>query len=45
LSTGTKNAFIFIKKVIHCWDGDEAEIPEPVGDGDKVQFLIPAGYG
>ncbi|AES77434.1 hypothetical protein MTR_7g010570 [Medicago truncatula] len=26
-------------------DGDGAGIPEPVGDGDEVQFLIPVGYG
>jgi len=34
-----------LKKIIQCADGDEAEIPEPVGDGDGVQFLIPVGYG
>jgi hypothetical protein len=40
-----KNTFIFIKKVIHYGDGDEAGIPEPVGDGDEIRFFIPTGYG
>jgi len=26
-------------------DGNETGIPEPVGDGDGIQFLIPVGYG
>ncbi|KEH38966.1 hypothetical protein MTR_2g085095 [Medicago truncatula] len=26
-------------------DGDGAGIPEPVGDGDEIQFFIPVGYG
>jgi len=25
-------------------DGDEARIPEPIGDRDEIQFLIPVGY-
>jgi len=35
----------FIKKFIQCGDGDGAGIPEPVGDGNEIQFLILGGYG
>jgi len=31
--------------LIHYGDGDEAGIPEPIGDGDEIQFVIPVGYG
>jgi len=40
-----KKLIFFNKKIIQCGDGDEAGIPEPVGDGDEIQFLIPVGYG
>jgi len=40
-----KKLLFFIKKNIQCGDGDETGIPERVGDGDGVQFLIPVGYG
>jgi len=40
-----KKLIFFIKKNIQCGDGDGAGIPEPVGDGDEVQFLISVGYG
>jgi len=36
-----KKFLFFIKKSIQCGDGDGAGIPEPVGDGDEVQFIIP----
>jgi len=39
-----KNFYFYLKKNIECGDGDGA-IPEPVGDGDEVHFLIPVGYG
>jgi len=42
-SWGCKKTYIFIKKIIQCGDG--WGIPEPVGDGDEIQFLIPVGYG
>jgi len=44
-SKGCKKASIFIKKKIKCKVGDEVGIPEPVGNGDDVHFLIPVGYG
>ena len=40
-----KNFYFLLKKIIQCGDGDGAGIPEPVGDGDEIQFLIPVGYG
>ncbi|RHN46566.1 hypothetical protein MtrunA17_Chr7g0243591 [Medicago truncatula] len=47
----TMNFVLFIailysikKKLIHCGEGDEAGLPEPIGDGDEIQFLIPIGY-
>ena len=40
-----KKLQFFIKKIIQCGDGDGAGIPEPVEDGDGIQFLIPVGYG
>jgi len=40
-----KKLLFFIKKIIQLGDGDEAGIPEPVGDGDEIQFLISVGYG
>jgi len=43
---GVAQKLFFIKKKnIKCSDGDGAGIPEPVGDGDGVHFLIPVGYG
>jgi len=39
-----KKILFFIKKIIQCGDGDETEIPEPVGDGDGIQFFILVGY-
>jgi len=30
--------------MVHCRYGDGAGIPEPIGDGDEMQFLIPVGY-
>jgi len=42
---GCKKTSIFIKKNIEYGDGDEAGIPEPVGDGDEVHFFIPVEYG
>jgi hypothetical protein len=42
-SRGCKKLLFFIKKIIQCGDG--AGIPEHVGDGVGVQFLIPVGYG
>jgi len=44
-SWGCKKTYIFIKQIIQCGDGDGAGIPEPVGDGNEIQFLIPVGYG
>ena len=38
-----KNFYFLLKKIIQC--GDEVGIPEPIGDGDEVQFLILIGYG
>jgi len=40
-----KKLIFFIKKIIQCGDGDEARIPEIIGDGDEIQFLIPIEYG
>jgi len=40
-----KKLLFFIKKIIQCGNGDEAGVPEPVGDRDEVQFLIPVRYG
>jgi len=40
-----KKTSIFIKKIIQYGDADEEGIPEPAGDGDEVQFLIPIEYG
>jgi len=41
-----KKLLFFIKKNYSiCGDGDVAGIPEPVGDGNVIQFLIPVGYG
>ena len=40
-----KKLLFFIKKNIQCGDEDVAGIPEPVGDGDEVQFFIPIGHG
>jgi hypothetical protein len=31
-----KKLLFFIKKIIHCRDGDGAGILEPVGDGDEI---------
>jgi len=43
-SWGCKNNFYFLlKKIIQCGDG--TGIPEPVGDGDEIQFFILVGYG
>ncbi|AES72983.1 hypothetical protein MTR_3g098440 [Medicago truncatula] len=39
-----KKLLFFIKKIIQCGDEDGAGIPEPVGNGDVIQFLIPVGY-
>jgi len=39
-----KKLIFFIKKDIQCRNGDEAGIPQPVGDEDEVQFLIPVEY-
>jgi len=40
-STGCKKNFYFLlKKIVQCVDGDEAGVPEPVGNVDGVQFLI-----
>jgi len=36
-----KNFYFLLKNIIQCGDGDGAAVPEPVGDGDRVQFLIP----
>jgi len=36
--------FYYKKKIIHCGDGDEAGISEPVGDEDEIRFLIPFRY-
>jgi len=33
-----------IKNIIHSRDGDVDGIPELVGDGDGIQFLIPVKY-
>lgn len=40
-----KNFYFLLKKIIRYEDGDGAGIPEPVGDGDGIQFLILVGYG
>jgi len=32
------------EKLIHCGEGDEAGIPELIGDEDEIQFLISVGY-
>lgn len=40
-----KNFYFLLKKIIQCGDGDGAGIPEPVGDEDEVQFIIPVEYG
>jgi len=45
LGNAKKLVFFIKKKYIQCGDGDEAVIPEPVGDGDKIQHLILVGYG
>jgi len=46
VALGDAKIFYFLlKKIIQCWNGDEAGIPKPVGDGDEIQFLIPVGYG
>jgi len=37
--------FFFIKKVYSLRGRDGAGIPEPIGDGDEIQFLIPFEYG
>jgi len=39
-----KLIFFIKKKIIQCGDGDEVGIPEPIGDGDEVQFLISVEY-
>jgi len=36
-----KNFYFFFKKIFNAGMG----IPERVGDGDRVQFLIPVEYG
>jgi len=46
ISLGLQKSFYFLlKNIIQCGDKDGAGIPEPVGDGDEVQFLIPVEYG
>jgi len=40
-----KNLYFLLNFFIKCGDGDETGIPEPVGDGDGIQLLIPVGYG
>ena len=45
LGVSKKIQFFIKKKFIQCGDGDWAGIPEPVGYGDEVQFLIPIEYG
>ena len=37
-----KNLYFLLKIIIRCGDG--AGIPEPIGDGDEIQFLIPVEY-
>jgi len=37
--------YFLLKKIFNVGRGDEVGIPEPVGDGDEIQFLIPVGYG
>jgi len=45
ISLGVAKKLLFLlKKNIECQNGDGAGIPEPVGDGDGVHFLIPVGY-
>jgi len=39
-----KNFYFLLKKIIQYRDGDGAGIPEPVGDGDGVQFPIPVEH-
>jgi len=39
-----KYFFFLLKKYIHYGNGDGVGIPEPVGDGDEIWFLIPAKY-
>jgi len=46
IALGLKNTFTSIrKKIIHYRDEDGARIFEPIGDGDVIRFLIPAGHG
>jgi len=40
-----KNLYFLLNKIIQCGDRDGVGIPEPVGDEDEVQLLIPVGYG
>jgi hypothetical protein len=40
-----KNLFFNKKKLIHYGDRDGAGIPEPIWDGDEIQFLIPVWHG
>jgi len=44
-----ENTFIFIKKIYKIfyllWGWGWAGIPESVGDGDEIRFLILVGYG
>ena len=37
--------FLSNKKMIHCGYGNGTGIPEPIGCGYEIQFLIPVGYG
>jgi len=45
ISRVAKKLLFDIKKIIQCRDGDGAGIPEPIEDGDEVQFIILVGYG
>jgi len=45
LRVAKKKLLFLLKNYIECGDGDGAGIPEPVGDGDGVYFLIPVRYG
>jgi len=43
IALGDAKKLIFLLKKLFR-DGDETWIPESVGDGDEIQFLIPVGY-
>ena len=44
IAFGDEKTSFWNKKMISYEDEDGAGIPEPVGEGDAIQFLIPVWY-